>query len=164
MFFLVLQVMNQHYVKKTMFMGTIRSLAVPREGEVDVELSNGKVYRIKAYQVSLGLMRVPSNTYFLVRKIFLAVFAALIVIFIIAQYTLGPSAAQYILYTYMVTIASFIVASMVSLRRSRPVDVVVIYGFDGIRYIFRIEEGRLDEIREAVEKATKTVRRSMSKR
>ncbi len=155
--------MSQQYVKKTRFAGTIRSLAVPCEGIVDVELSNGKVYRIKAYQVSLGLMRIPSNTYFLVRKISLAVFAALIVIFIIAQYTLGPSVAQCILYTYMVTIAFFIVASMVSLRRSRPVDVVVIYGFDGIRYVFRIEEGRLDEIREAVERAARTMQLSMSK-
>jgi len=155
--------MSQQYVKKTRFAGTIRSLVVPHEGIVDVELSNGKVYRIKAYQVSLGLMRVPSNTYFLVRKISLAVFAALIVIFIIAQYTLGPSVAQCILYTYMVTIAFFIVASMVSLRRSRPVDVVVIYGFDGIRYVFRIEGGRLDEIREAVERAARTMQLSMSK-
>ncbi len=156
--------MSQQYVKKTRFAGTIRSLAVPREGIVDVELSNGKVYRIKAYQVSLGLMRVPSNTYFLVRKISLAVFAALIVIFIIAQYILGPSVAQCILYIYMVTIAFFIVASMISLRRSRPVDVVLVYGFDGVRYVFRIEEGRLDEIREAVERAAKIVQLSRNKR
>ncbi len=159
----VLQDMSRQYVKKTRFVGTIRSLAIPREGEVDVELSNGKVYRIKAYQVSLGLMRAPSNTYFSVRKISLAVFAALIVIFIITHYTLGPAVAQYILYTYMVTIAFFIVASMVSLRRSRPVDVVVIYGFNGIRYVFRIEEGRLDEIREAVERAANTVRSSLNR-
>ncbi len=155
--------MAQPYVKKTRFAGTIRSLAVPREGVVDVELSNGRIYRIKAYQVSLGLMRVPSSTYFLVRKISLAVFAALIVIFIIANYTFGPTVAQYILYVYMVTIAFFIVASVFSLRRTRPVDVVVIYGFDGIRYVFRVEEGRLDEIREVIEKkAAKAKQFSMS--
>ncbi len=156
--------MTQYYIKKTRFAGTIRSLTVPREGTVDVELSNGRIYRIKAYQVSLGLMRVPSNTYFLVRKISLAVFATLIAIFIIAHYTLGPTVAQYILYIYMVTIAFFIVASMFSLKRTRPVDVVMVYGFDGIRYVFRIEEGRLDEIREVIEKAAKTKKLSMSRK
>ncbi len=156
--------MTQYYVKKTRFAGTIRSLAVPREGLVDVELSNGRIYRIKAYQVSLGLMRVPSSTYFLVRKISLVVFAALIVIFIIAHYTLGPTVAQYILYIYMVIIAFFIVASILSLKRTRPVDVVVIYGFDGVRYVFRVEEGRLNEIREVIEKAAKIKRPSMSRK
>jgi len=154
--------MSKQFVKKTRFAGTVRSIAIPREGVVDVELSNGKVYRIKAYQISLGLMRVPSNAYFLIRKLSLAVFAFLIVVFIIAHYTLGSQAAQCILYVYIAAIAFFIAASALALKKSRPVDVLVVYGFDGVRYVFRIEEGRLKEIRSVVEKASRVLSKQKS--